>query len=133
MWQHVKLSRSVPEIHSHVAGTLSNQQRNKQTSTADNAYLSTGLHFPVSPLSQLLVGLVVKPSASRAADPGFESRSHCGDFSGPSHTRDLKLGLSSGYPARHSLAGLVVKASASGATNPGFESRLRTDFSGSYQ
>ena len=25
MWQHVKLSRSVPEIHSHVAGTLSNQ------------------------------------------------------------------------------------------------------------
>ena len=26
MWQHVKLSRSVPEIHWHVAGTLSSQQ-----------------------------------------------------------------------------------------------------------
>ena len=32
MWQHVKLSRSVPEIHSHVVGTLSNQATNKQTS-----------------------------------------------------------------------------------------------------
>ena len=31
VWQHVNcLSRSVPEIHSHVAGTLSNQQTNKQ-------------------------------------------------------------------------------------------------------
>ena len=26
VWQHVKLSRSVPEIHSHVAGTFSNKQ-----------------------------------------------------------------------------------------------------------
>ena len=26
VWQRVKLSRSVPEIHSHVAGTFSNQQ-----------------------------------------------------------------------------------------------------------
>ena len=28
MWQHVKLCGSVPEIHSHVAGTISNQQTN---------------------------------------------------------------------------------------------------------
>ena len=28
VWQYVKLSRSVPEIHWHVAGTLSNQQTN---------------------------------------------------------------------------------------------------------
>ena len=29
VWQHAKLSRSVPEIHSHVAGMLSNQQTNE--------------------------------------------------------------------------------------------------------
>ena len=28
VWQHVELCRSVPEIHSHVAGTLSNQPTN---------------------------------------------------------------------------------------------------------
>ena len=33
VWQHVKLCRSVPEIHSHVAGTLSNQQTNKLLSS----------------------------------------------------------------------------------------------------
>ena len=36
--------------------------------------------------SHLLVGLVVKASASRAEDPGF------GIFPGSSHTGDLKLG-----------------------------------------
>ena len=38
-----------------------------------------------------LVGLVVKASASRAGDPGFESR-WGGIFSGSSHTSDLKTG-----------------------------------------
>ena len=38
-----------------------------------------------------LVGLVVKASASRAEDPGFESRLRW-DFSGSSHTSDLKNG-----------------------------------------
>ena len=38
-----------------------------------------------------LVGLVVKASASRAKDPGFESRVRR-DFSGSSHTSDLKNG-----------------------------------------
>ena len=37
-----------------------------------------------------LVGLVVKASASRAEDPGFESRFARGFFSGSSHTSDLK-------------------------------------------
>ena len=37
------------------------------------------------------VGLVVKASASRAEDPGFKSRLHL-DFSGSSHTSDLKNG-----------------------------------------
>ena len=39
----------------------------------------------------LTVGLVVKASASRAEDPGFESRLGR-DFSGSSHTSDLKFG-----------------------------------------
>ena len=38
-----------------------------------------------------LVGLVVKASASRAGDPGFESRLRR-VFSGSSHTSDLKIG-----------------------------------------
>ena len=36
--------------------------------------------------------LVVKASASRAEDPGFNSRLRCGDFCGSSHTSDLKIG-----------------------------------------
>ena len=31
-------------------------------------------------------------STSRAGDPGFDSRLCCGDFSGLSHTSDLKIG-----------------------------------------
>ena len=41
--------------------------------------------------SYRLVGLVVKASASRAEDPGFESRLHR-DFSGSNHTSDFKIG-----------------------------------------
>ena len=37
-----------------------------------------------------LVGLVVKASASRAEDPGFDSRFLHGDCSGSTHTSDLK-------------------------------------------
>ena len=37
-----------------------------------------------------LVGPMVKTSASRAADKGFESRSR-GDFFGSSHTSDLQI------------------------------------------
>ena len=40
----------------------------------------------------LLVGLVVKASASREAGQGFDSRLCRGDFSGSSHTSDLKIG-----------------------------------------
>ena len=42
-------------------------------------------------LTDRLVGLVVKVSASTAEDPGFESRLRR-DFSGSSHTSDLKIG-----------------------------------------
>ena len=38
-----------------------------------------------------LVGLEVTAAASRAEDPGFESRLSR-DFSGSSHTSDLKIG-----------------------------------------
>ena len=33
-----------------------------------------------------------KASASEAEDPEFDSRSHCGEFSGLSHTKDIKTG-----------------------------------------
>ena len=41
--------------------------------------------------SYRLVDLVVKASASRAKDPGFESRLRP-DFPGSSHTSDFKIG-----------------------------------------
>ena len=52
-----------------------------------------------------LFGLVVKGSASRTEDPGFDSRLRHGDFSRSSHTSGLKNWLSSGYPG--SALGLV--------------------------
>ena len=42
--------------------------------------------------SNCLAGKVIKASALRAADPGFESRFLHEDFSGSSHTSDLKIG-----------------------------------------
>ena len=81
---------------------------------------------PLPPLSlSLSLSQPVRASASRAEDPGFESRSRR-DFSRPPPP-SLSL---------NRLDGLVVKASASRAEDPGFESRLRWDFSGrveSYQ
>ena len=50
--------------------------------------------------SDRLVGLVVKASASRADDSGFES-GLCRDFSGVESYQWLKNWHSSGYPARH--------------------------------
>ena len=49
---------------------------------------------PVVQIMQVdcLVGLVVKLSASSAADPGFDSRFRRGDFSRLSHTGDVKIG-----------------------------------------
>ena len=56
---------------------------------------SVCLSLPVFLLVSLsldrLGGLVVKASASGAEDPGFESRLRR-DFSGSSHTSDLKIG-----------------------------------------
>ena len=47
--------------------------------------------YGVPAIADHLVGPVVKASASRAEDPGFESRLWR-DFSGSSHTSDLKIG-----------------------------------------
>ena len=47
--------------------------------------------------SDCLVGLVVKASALRVADPGFESRFLCGEFSRLSHTSDLNTGTAALY------------------------------------
>ena len=78
-------------------------------------------HFPIQPLCQSispqklgcgfgclwcflplhsLDGLLVKASASRAADPGFDSSLRPEDFSGSSHASDLKNWHSRDYPAR---------------------------------
>ena len=43
-----------------------------------------------TPSLDRLVGLVVKASASRAEDPGFDSRLRR-DFSGSSHNTDFKI------------------------------------------
>ena len=50
-----------------------------------------GLGDLVSARDNRFGGLVVKASASGAEDPGFESRLRR-DFSGSSHTSDLKIG-----------------------------------------
>ena len=42
-------------------------------------------------MGRRLVGLVIKASASRAEDLGFDSRMRRGDFSGSSHTSDLTI------------------------------------------
>ena len=51
------------------------------------------------PILYRLVGLVVKASASKADDPGFEFRL-CRDFSGVKSYQWLKNWHSSSYPAR---------------------------------
>ena len=48
-------------------------------------------HMILSRLTDRLVGLVVKASASRAEDPGLESRLRR-DFNGSSHASDFKIG-----------------------------------------
>ena len=53
-----------------------------------STYIVVFFSFPQ--LEDRLVGLVVKASALRAEDPMFESRL-CWDFSGFSHTSDLKI------------------------------------------
>ena len=48
-----------------------------------------------------LVGLVVKASALRAEDPGFNSRLPSGGFSGSNHTGDVQIDTPVvTYPAR---------------------------------
>ena len=54
---------------------------------------------PSPPQPNRLAGQVVKASASRAGDPGFESRLRR-DFSGVESYQWLKNWHSSGYPAR---------------------------------
>ena len=49
-------------------------------------------YYTDTTLAGCLVGLVAKMSASRVGVPGFDSRLCCGDFSGLSHTSDLKIG-----------------------------------------
>ena len=52
----------------------------------------TFIQIPMSEQRDHLIGLVVKASASEAEDPEFNSGLHQRDFSGSSHTSDLKIG-----------------------------------------
>ena len=55
--------------------------------------VTPGKHTPPTALcGNRLVGPVVKASASRAADPRFDSRLRHGDFSWSSHASDLNIG-----------------------------------------
>ena len=61
------LCRSVPEIHSHVAGTLSNQPTNKQTPPS-HSVLGCSCHSgPVGPLLFQLCFSVSPPTVARPA------------------------------------------------------------------
>ena len=65
-----------------------------------------------APLSHdRLVGLVAKASASRAVDPGFESRLRRDIFSETSHTSDVKIGTPVAPGVIGSAPGLVCPAS----------------------
>ena len=69
VWQHVKLSRSVPEIHWHVAGTLSNQQTNKLQCSIKTTLRrmlgliglvsSTDIHFTCHQFREMLTALKI--------------------------------------------------------------------------
>ena len=69
------------------------QKRHFHTHDRRNVHSSHSPHIPppTTPPLDRLGGLVVKASASGAEDPGFESRLRR-DFSGSSHTSDLKIG-----------------------------------------
>ena len=62
---------------------------------------------------------VVKASASRPDDPGFDSRLRCGDFSGSRRISDFR--------AVYRPIGLVVKAFASRAADLGSITAFSTD------
>ena len=72
--------RGAGDLHAHLTYTLL-LQRGRRSSTRLR-YLR---------LSDRCVGLVVKAPASRAEDPGFKSCLRR-DFSGSSHTSELKIG-----------------------------------------
>ena len=75
-------------------------------------YISTDKATIDPRVSDRLVGQVVKASASRADDPGLDSRLRPEDFSGSSHTNDWKIGtpvatLASVIGSALGLVGLV--------------------------
>ena len=67
------------------------RRRRRRTFSSMLRFLLGILSLLISLFCDRLVGLVVKASASRAEDPGFESRLRQ-NFPGLSHTRDLKIG-----------------------------------------
>ena len=66
-------------------------EADRKKRSAENIAERTGKNFASFQAPDCLVGLVDKASASRAEDPGFESRLRR-DFSRSSHTSDSQLG-----------------------------------------
>ena len=88
---NIELLLKSPE-KSVAAGTRKKTPLRKKIAFIILGGMGGGVIYSLSP-GHRLVGLMVKASASRAEDPGFESRLRR-DFSGSSHTRDLKIGTS---------------------------------------
>ena len=72
-----------------VAVAVADQDRTSNNQT-DASHLASVIELATLLLTVRLAGLVVKVSASRVEDPGFESRLRR-DFFGSSHNGDLKL------------------------------------------
>ena len=87
-----------PEIPSHLKDTLKMPDwchKAQTTFIGHDSSKTTGLLYTSTVYRMdCLVGLMLKTSASRAADLGFSSRFLHGDFVGLSHIGDLEIGTS---------------------------------------
>ena len=92
-------SQQVNQPVSQIRSKTTDRQTNKPTKQPTKSPPKLSISAPCLRLHRLL-GLVVKVSASRAEDPGFDSHLRSGDFSGSSHTSDLQILTPVGYPAR---------------------------------
>ena len=90
---------------------LAGEGRKTNHSVLLAAHITAVLSFP---LLNHLVDLMVKVSASRAADPGFDSGLRSEDFSGSSHTSDSKIGT-----VVATLPGALLHTVRAGASLPG--------------
>ena len=105
LWHFMQVSMSCvslsPWLTLRAGKSMTTNMVGSKTDRAPQSYTSCFGSFYIDPVlpDVCLVGLVVKASASRAEDPGFESRLRR-DFFGVESYQWLKKWHSSGYPAR---------------------------------